>query len=143
MLPRRRRWAMSGCDGTARVYDDLLLPDRAARGRHVPRVGCERSIPTAPLTPSGSSQSASSWSADSAQLTLLARGVALALRSPDVRQQVLADLRDSPFNNHAVEIGSYLRGTRGRRVLTAAAAALGVDAQQLGDRTGDARGAGR
>ena len=59
-------------------------------------------------------------------MQLVARGIALAMQSASLRTQVLEDLRDSPFESHAIELSTYLRGTRGRAIADAAAALLGV-----------------
>jgi hypothetical protein len=56
----------------------------------------------------------------------VAHGLALALASPTLRQQVLEDLRDSPFHKHGIHLQSYLRGARGRNVAAAGAQTLGI-----------------
>jgi|GEM_PF-2329840 len=56
----------------------------------------------------------------------LARGIALALSAPELRQQVLDDMRDSPFPEHRLHLASYLRGQRGASLARAAARSLGM-----------------
>jgi hypothetical protein len=108
----------------------------------LPLAACEHSTPTVPIQPSVSSPSVTRWTPDSAQMATLARGLALALQSPAVRTQILEDLRDSPFEGHAIEFGSYLRGTRGQRLLTAMAGALRMDPEMVMAMAGDVSGAG-
>ncbi|HWL39899.1 MAG TPA: hypothetical protein VNO75_06640 [Gemmatimonadaceae bacterium] len=50
---------------------------------------------------------------DSAAANDLARAFALALNDGVVREQLLEDLRDSPFPKHKIHLQSYLRGPRG------------------------------
>lgn len=68
---------------------------------------------------------------DSAKADTLARGVALALGSGMIRQQVLDDLRDSPFANHAIDLASYLHGPRGHAVAAAIAQRIGIASDRL------------
>lgn len=99
---------------------------------------CERTT-TAPIAPEATTTAVSvRWQPDSADVQLLARGIALALRAPAIRQQLLEDLRDSPFEAHAIELGSYLRGVRGRALLDSATSALGVNRGQLASAAGPA-----
>jgi hypothetical protein len=56
----------------------------------------------------------------------LARGLALALSAPGLRQQVLEDMRDSPFPQRRLHLASYLRGQRGASLARAAARSLGM-----------------
>src|SRR3954469_19784389 len=44
----------------------------------------------------------------------------------DLRQQLLDDMRDSPFEQHSLALGPYLRGQRGDALLSAIATAAGV-----------------
>ncbi len=64
-----------------------------------------------------------------ASIDLLARGFAIALADDDFRMQILEDMRDSPFLNHALHLSSYLSGSRGQSIM----AAIGG---QLGEETG-------
>lgn len=61
----------------------------------------------------------------------LARGIASALRDPALRQQILVDLRDSPFKGHQIHLSSYLHGARGRALAAAAARALDMKVEDL------------
>jgi hypothetical protein len=88
-------------------------------------LACEKTS-TAPIASSGPSGfSASTQPIDSASLQLVTRSIAIALSDESVRQQLLSDLRDSPFQNHAVEFRSYLGGSRGRSILARIAVAAG------------------
>ena len=96
-------------------------------------VGCERHDPLSTVTapsaltvPISTALISNGWVPDSADVQLLARGLALAMRASVVREQFLEDMRDSPFEGHSLPLGSYLRGTRGHVVLDTAARALGV-----------------
>lgn len=88
---------------------------------------CGRDIPTEPSAVSEPLQRAiiaSEGSPDSeARADSVAHALALALADTAVRQQLLEDLRDSPFPQHALHLRSYLRGGRGRVVVEAAARA--------------------
>lgn len=68
---------------------------------------------------------------DSATADTLAHAVALALSKPGVREQILEDLRDSPFAEHAIDLRSYLDGGRGRAVLAVAARQVGLPTERL------------
>ena len=68
---------------------------------------------------------------DSSASALLARAVALALADPALRRQVLEDMRDSPFPNHAIHLPSYLAGTRALGLVLAAAQQGGVSVDHL------------
>lgn len=68
---------------------------------------------------------------DSLALPTLARGLGLALADTALRQQVLEDLRDSPFAEHTIHAASYLAGPRGRQLLEAAAARSGLPVATL------------
>ncbi|MBA3405822.1 MAG: hypothetical protein H0U13_14265, partial [Gemmatimonadaceae bacterium] len=68
---------------------------------------------------------------DSIAAGSLARAIALALADPAVRAQVLEDMRDSPFPEHAIHITSYLAGERGRALATVAAQRAGVSVSDL------------
>jgi hypothetical protein len=59
------------------------------------------------------------------------KGIAMALSSPDLRRQVLEDLRDSPFPKHKLHLQSYLGSARGRTIATAAGRAIGVSLEQF------------
>lgn len=56
---------------------------------------------------------------DSAAVDSVARAMALALSDATLRRQLHDDLRDSPFSRHRIHLWSYLRGARGRPLLTA------------------------
>jgi hypothetical protein len=56
----------------------------------------------------------------------VARGIALAMASSDVRTRLLDDFRDSPFPAHALELRSYLSGTQGSVIARDAARALNM-----------------
>lgn len=64
-------------------------------------------------------------------LALLARGIALALADDRLRQQVLEDMRDSPFPEHQLHFRSYLGGTRGRLLANAIAQRLGIGTEDI------------
>jgi hypothetical protein len=68
---------------------------------------------------------------DSASMQLLARGLALALKNPVLRKQLLEDLRDSPFPFHKLDLSSYLHGVRGVELVAAAARNLAVSPASL------------
>jgi hypothetical protein len=88
---------------------------------------CDSERLVSPTRPPDPSKSVSQLDrADSSSVQLLTRGIALALALPEVRQQILEDLRDSPFDKHTIELGSYLRGPRGRALAQAAASQLHV-----------------
>src|SRR5258706_3649665 len=90
-------------------------------------VGCEHTPERLVSVPEPmASSAAESWRADSSGVALLAKGLALAMASPEIRQQLLDDMRDSPFEQHSLPVGPYLRGARGARVLHGIAAALGL-----------------
>ncbi|MBA3579396.1 MAG: hypothetical protein H0W42_05355 [Gemmatimonadaceae bacterium] len=63
---------------------------------------------------------------DSAAADSLGRSLALALSDASVRQQILADLRDSPFPRHKIHLPSYLRGSRGVLLVGKMAQAGGI-----------------
>ena len=87
-------------------------------------VACDRTVPTPVQPQMPATSQALAGAPDSSQMQRLARGLALALRSASLRQQILADLRDSPFERHTIELASYLQGARGAALLDAAAQAL-------------------
>jgi hypothetical protein len=64
--------------------------------------------------------------ASQADMEALARGIAAAMGSPEIRRLVLEDLRDSPFRQHRLHLASYLRGARGAAVAAAAAERTGM-----------------
>lgn len=68
---------------------------------------------------------------DSAAADTLGRAVALALAEPALRQLVLADLRDSPFAKHGIDLSSYLRAARGHAVAGTIAQRTGVTVDRL------------
>ena len=92
---------------------------------------CDDQAPVAPAEPRAPSAALTSIASDSIAFNQLARGLALALADTTLRQQVLEDLRDSPFPDHAVHVASYLAGTRGRPLLDAAARFTGQPRSDL------------
>lgn len=62
--------------------------------------------------------------------TLAARAIAIALVEPEIRQQILGDMRDSPFSEHKLVLQDYFRTPGGERVLDAIQRA-GIDAGKL------------
>ncbi len=82
------------------------------------------------------------WLADSADVRLLASGLAQAMAAPEIRQQLLEDMRDSPFDLHSLPLGPYLRGTRGALVLRAMASALAVSLGRVEAALGPSSAAG-
>jgi hypothetical protein len=58
----------------------------------------------------------------------LALAVALALRAETLRNQLLQDFRDSPFQNHAIDLRSYLNGKAGQPLAASVAEKLGKSA---------------
>jgi len=76
-------------------------------------------IPTAPSAQVSTAAPARQTAVDS-----VARGIALAMASAEVRMRLLDDFRDSPFPAHALELGSYLNGAEGSVIAREAARAL-------------------
>ena len=68
---------------------------------------------------------------DSAKADTLARAVALTLGNAAIRQHVLADLRDSPFSEHGIDLSSYLGGSQGHAVAAAVAQRVGITPERL------------
>ena len=62
--------------------------------------------------------------------TLAARALAGALAEPEIRQQILGDMRDSPFSEHKLVLQDYFATPGGARVLAAIERA-GIDADKL------------
>lgn len=87
---------------------------------------CADQTPTALPASAGSAQQSPADAPVQEEIQLVARGVALALRQPLLRHQLLQDLRDSPFPEHRIHLRSYLAGERGRAITAVAAAAAGV-----------------
>jgi len=85
--------------------------------------GCEQSTTTAPPAPPphGSSQEIG---------VAVARAIALAMAETPIRQQVLNDLRESPYSEHKVILQDYLRSPGGTRLLEAIERA-GIDSDSL------------
>lgn len=79
-------------------------------------------MPTAP----SAQVSVTSAPAHQATVDSVARGIALAMASSEVRTRVLEDFRDSPFPKHALELRSYLNGAQGGVVAREAARGLGI-----------------
>jgi len=95
-------------------------------------IGCERTVPTAAIVAPIESTESASASEAGARADTVARGLALSLGDASLRQQLLEDLRDSPFPHHALHLRSYLRGSRGRMLATAAANALHISDEAFG-----------
>jgi uncharacterized protein YjdB len=61
---------------------------------------------------------------------LAARAIALAMAEPAIRQQILGDMRDSPFSEHKLVLQDYFATPAGARVLDAIQQ-TGIDADDL------------
>ncbi|HEX2090912.1 MAG TPA: hypothetical protein VHG28_00865 [Longimicrobiaceae bacterium] len=61
----------------------------------------------------------------------MAKGIALALADSTLRQQVLEDMRDSPFPRHSLHLQSYLHGERGQTITTVAAKSVGLSIEEF------------
>lgn len=85
-----------------------------------PSTALEEAAVLAPLQPG-----------DSAAVDSLARGMAIALADPALRQQIHADLRDSPFSRHRLHLPSYLGGSRGGVILVAIAQKSGLSSARI------------
>lgn len=72
-------------------------------------------------------------SRDDANVTLVARGIALALADSTLRIDLRDVLRSSPFRSQSVHLASFLLGSDGRALATAAAAATGVSLARFDD----------
>ena len=70
--------------------------------------------------------------------TLAARAMALAMAEPEIRQQILSDMRDSPFSEHKLVLQDYFSMPGGARVLNAIQRA-GMDAEELRNALQDAQ----
>lgn len=70
-------------------------------------------------------------SIQSERMDRAARGLALALGNTEIRQQILFDLRDSPFPEHRIHLSEYLRGDRGASVKDEMAQRLGLSSTRL------------
>lgn len=103
-----------------------LLRPLALGGLLATLAGCNNDLQRTTMPDAARASAPLGWQPDSAEVQLVARGIALAMQSASLRTQVLEDLRDSPFESHAIELSTYLRGTRGRAIADAAAALLGV-----------------
>lgn len=86
---------------------------------------CTDDVPTAPapaaLRTDVAPASGTPGDAKQALLDSLARGFAAAMADAQVRAQVLEDLRDAPFEDHAIHFSSYVQGPRGRDLARAIA----------------------
>ena len=60
-------------------------------------------------------------------LTKIARLMAVAMDNEQARQRLKRDLRAAPFREHKLQLGSYLRSTDGKALLTRMASASGAD----------------
>ena len=98
---------------------------------------CRDSHSTAPeaesiqSTNSADTQSFPQLRGDSAAADSIGRALAIALNSGAIRQQVLEDLRDSPFPKHHIHLPSYLSGPRGASLLTALAEVAGIPPNRI------------
>lgn len=96
--------------------------------------GCGDDAPLAPTDPSdvvSPRPNVGLGTISDPDLSRLGRGLALALDRPELRLQVLRDMRDSPFREHSLHLQSYLRGSRGSSIAEAAAEALGLDLESF------------
>jgi hypothetical protein len=92
-------------------------------------LGCTQDAVVDPAPPLVAVASVAPEKRSAEQVDSLAKGLALALGNQTVRLSLRDALRDSPFHLHAVELGSYLRGSEGSRIAAKAAAAIGVPAE--------------
>lgn len=67
----------------------------------------------------------------SERMDQIARSLALAFGNTQTREQVLFDLRDSPFPEHRIHLSEYLRGDRGASVKGEMAQRLGMSSTAL------------
>ena len=94
-------------------------------------LSCSRETATAPGAPKTAD--------DAAEVgPLAARAIALAMAEPQIRQQILGDMRDSPFSEHKLVLQDYFATTAGARVLDAIQRA-GIDSDKLRSAVQDAR----
>jgi hypothetical protein len=93
--------------------------------------GCKDNTPTSPESPPDNAVLTQTGTQLDNAVDPVARGIAMALSDPGLRRQLLEDLRDSPFPKHGLHLQSYLRGTRGRVIAAAAAAAEKMETEQL------------
>jgi len=94
--------------------------------------GCDDQTPTAsPVFPGVAAGSAVDTQLQDERIELVARGIAIALRTPLLRHGLLEDLRDSPFPEHRIHLRSYLTGERGRTITAVAAEGAGVSADRF------------
>ncbi|MEJ7760581.1 MAG: hypothetical protein WKF55_13440 [Gemmatimonadaceae bacterium] len=93
--------------------------------------GCSNAESTAPSSRDRQPLTSIATTEVDTSLNAILKGVALALRTTSVRQQLLADLRDTPFPRHKIHLQSYLRGARGAAIVEAAALGLAVTPQHL------------
>jgi hypothetical protein len=70
---------------------------------------------------------------DSAAADSLAYGIALAIARPDLRRMMFADLRDSPFPNHSLDLISYLQGDHAHALTATIGQALRITPQRVID----------
>lgn len=78
--------------------------------------------PTTPLTLPRQAEAARIT--NETPIELLSRGLAIAMTSPGIRDQLFQDLRDSPFEHHRVHFRSYLAGSRAATLAPAIAQVL-------------------
>jgi len=94
-------------------------------------LSCNRETATAPGAPK--------TDPDASQVgPLAARAIALAMAEPQIRQQILGDMRDSPFSEHKLVLQDYFGTPGGARVLDAIQRA-GIDSDKLRSALQDAR----
>src|SRR6266487_2699713 len=63
--------------------------------------------------------------------SMTARAIALAMAEPPIRQQILRDLRNSPYSEHKVVLQDYVQSPSGR-LLLAAIERAGINSDSLG-----------
>jgi hypothetical protein len=86
-------------------------------------LSCNRETATAPGAPK--------TDPDASEVgPLAARAIALAMAEPQIRQQILGDMRESPFSEHKLVLQDYFATTAGARVLDAIQRA-GIDSDRL------------
>jgi hypothetical protein len=92
---------------------------------------CSDRSATAPAPEAASARPSTQAGSHPAALSIVTQALARAMTDGAIRQQLLEDLRDSPFPHHKLHVESYLRGRRGGRIATAAAMQAGIRADSL------------
>jgi hypothetical protein len=77
-----------------------------------------RTIAPTPLPDVIASTGSGAQSEERVALTKIARLIAVAMDNEPARQQLKRDLRAAPFREHKLELGSYLRSSEGRTLLS-------------------------